>query len=432
MPTTNNQATNKQYVDNALSNKADLVNGLVPAAQLPSYVDDVLESSDVAHFPSAGEEGKIYVALDTGFTYRWSGSEYVQIGGQDLSNFVTLGTDQTIAGNKSFSNELKLSSTYGSGTTYSIEADDDFGQLRISHDNTRLVTVNDTGIMPNGTRNLGASSYPWKDLYLNGKIDFGTKVSGRTNTSYIATDNYDGVGIYVNGIRPINIYDNAVYLAKPILPNATNVDIGGADKEFRDLYLNGTSNYTANNKTFKVGVNPAGTALFTYGGTDVAFLSNASTWIFNCNIVPNNVADLGSSSSKWRNLYLSGNLSIPGAISNDINSTSVTEIYNSIWNTQNEVTSGDGLEPTQFNTIDSDTDISVDNKYSGYEELKGLITNTNTTNSIVVTFLQGLKAFLCNDDNITFNGTDQITIPANTSIEFSIVNGCMCAVNFSA
>ena len=94
--------------------------------------------------------------------------------------------------------------------------------------------------------------------------------------------------------------------------------------------------------------------------------------------------------------------------------------------------SGDGLESTQFNTIDSDTDISVNNPYMGYEELKGSITNTNTTNSIVVTFLHGLKAFLCNDDNITFNGTDQITIPANTSIEFSIVNAFMCAVNFDA
>ena len=90
------------------------------------------------------------------------------------------------------------------------------------------------------------------------------------------------------------------------------------------------------------------------------------------------------------------------------------------------------LEATQFNTINSDTNISVDNKYTGYEELKGLFVNTHTTNSIVVTFLRGLKGFLCNDDNIVFNGTDQITIPANTSIEFSIVNGFMCAVNFDA
>lgn len=54
-------------------------NGLVPSSQLPSYVDDVLEYASVSAFPSTGETGKIYVALDTNKTYRWSGSEYVEI-----------------------------------------------------------------------------------------------------------------------------------------------------------------------------------------------------------------------------------------------------------------------------------------------------------------------------------------------------------------
>lgn len=53
--------------------------GKVPAAQLPSYVDDVLEYANLAGFPATGEAGKIYVALDTNKTYRWSGSAYVEI-----------------------------------------------------------------------------------------------------------------------------------------------------------------------------------------------------------------------------------------------------------------------------------------------------------------------------------------------------------------
>lgn len=57
--------------------KADLVGGKVPAAQLPSYVDDVLEFANLAAFPNPGEAGKIYVAIDTNKTYRWSGSVYV-------------------------------------------------------------------------------------------------------------------------------------------------------------------------------------------------------------------------------------------------------------------------------------------------------------------------------------------------------------------
>ena len=54
-------------------------NGLVPTSQLPSYVDDVLEYASASAFPATGEAGKIYVALDTNLTYRWGGTEYVEI-----------------------------------------------------------------------------------------------------------------------------------------------------------------------------------------------------------------------------------------------------------------------------------------------------------------------------------------------------------------
>ena len=64
-----------------LGGKADLVDGLVPAAQLPSFVDDVLEYPTLADFPATGENGKIYVALDANKTYRWGGTAYVFLGG---------------------------------------------------------------------------------------------------------------------------------------------------------------------------------------------------------------------------------------------------------------------------------------------------------------------------------------------------------------
>lgn len=68
--------------------KATLIDGKVPAEQLPSYVDDVLEYASFAEFPSTGEKGKIYIALDTGFTYRWSGSIYVSIASQEVEGGV--------------------------------------------------------------------------------------------------------------------------------------------------------------------------------------------------------------------------------------------------------------------------------------------------------------------------------------------------------
>ena len=53
--------------------------GKVPADQLPSYVDDVLEFASKTNFPSTGEKGKIYVDLSTENIYRWSGSAYTEI-----------------------------------------------------------------------------------------------------------------------------------------------------------------------------------------------------------------------------------------------------------------------------------------------------------------------------------------------------------------
>lgn len=66
--------------------------GKVPASQLPSYVDDVLEgylkAEDGKFYHEAEyttaytpEDGKIYVELSTNKSYRWSGSTYVEIAG---------------------------------------------------------------------------------------------------------------------------------------------------------------------------------------------------------------------------------------------------------------------------------------------------------------------------------------------------------------
>jgi hypothetical protein len=51
----------------------------VPAANLPSYVDDVIEVADFASLPGAGDVGVIYMTADTNVTYRWSGASYVEI-----------------------------------------------------------------------------------------------------------------------------------------------------------------------------------------------------------------------------------------------------------------------------------------------------------------------------------------------------------------
>lgn len=64
---------------NITSLDATKLSGTIPTANLPSYVDDVVEYANKSAFPRTGESGKIYVALDTNLTYRWGGSSYVEI-----------------------------------------------------------------------------------------------------------------------------------------------------------------------------------------------------------------------------------------------------------------------------------------------------------------------------------------------------------------
>lgn len=90
--------------------KADLVDGKVPASELPSYVDDVIDSHIVGSTPFAADwlseseggsaltpaAGKIYIILTAGIyenkEYRWSGTIYV-----DVSQGVQLGESSSTA-----------------------------------------------------------------------------------------------------------------------------------------------------------------------------------------------------------------------------------------------------------------------------------------------------------------------------------------------
>ena len=79
--------------------------GLISSSFLPSYVDDVLEFASLSAFPSTGESGKIYIAVDTNLTYRWSGTQYVEV-----SKSLALGETESTAyaGNKGAANRADI------------------------------------------------------------------------------------------------------------------------------------------------------------------------------------------------------------------------------------------------------------------------------------------------------------------------------------
>lgn len=98
---------------------ASRISGTISAANLPSYVDDVLEYASLSKFPTTGESGKIYTALDTNKIYRWSGSAYVVI-----SETIALGTTHSSAGYGDESRAAYNHSTKTSGNPHHVTKTD--------------------------------------------------------------------------------------------------------------------------------------------------------------------------------------------------------------------------------------------------------------------------------------------------------------------
>ena len=103
----------------SLASKANLVAGKVPASELPSYVDDVLEYGNLASFPVTGEASKIYLALDTNFTYRWTGSVYLKISDTGkLDKITSAGVERFYTINADGTQSTKNISELGGGSQY--------------------------------------------------------------------------------------------------------------------------------------------------------------------------------------------------------------------------------------------------------------------------------------------------------------------------
>lgn len=129
--------------------------GKIPAVQLPSFVDDVLEFPNLASFPVTGESGKIYVDIDTNKQYRWSGSTYIDLTGTVITQHSQLtlddgtnphGTNKTDVGLGNVSNlapaDLPISTATQTALNEKISRDGsiDFNQNQ-SMGNNKLINL---------------------------------------------------------------------------------------------------------------------------------------------------------------------------------------------------------------------------------------------------------------------------------------------------
>jgi len=169
--------------------------GKVPSAQLPSYVDDVLEYANLAAFPVTGSSGIIYVTQDTNKTYRWTGSAYVEISpSPGTTDSLTEGSTNLYYTNARA--RASLSFTAGSGAYNSTT-----GAITIPTNTTHLtngsgyITGNQTVTLSGDASGSGAtaitvtlaSSGVTAGTYNNVTVDAKGRVTSGSNTSYLTS-----------------------------------------------------------------------------------------------------------------------------------------------------------------------------------------------------------------------------------------------------
>ena len=180
--------------------------GLIPTSQLPSYVDDIVEAASLTALNAlpANEKvaGKIYVALDTNKTYRWSDSTFVYItsGAVDSvagkTGVVTLdkadvglaNVDNTADANKNVLSATKLTTARTitlSGVTATPQSFD--GSANISIPITSVPAGIVTGVLNNSTTGSSATLTTPRSIGATGDATWTVTFDGSANVSSVLT-----------------------------------------------------------------------------------------------------------------------------------------------------------------------------------------------------------------------------------------------------
>lgn len=181
--------------------------GLIPAGQLPSFVDDVVEGymhADKLLYTEAGEagtkitgeSGKIYVDLGDGKTYRWSGTAFVVI-----SDTLALGITASTAfrgdyGNIAYQHSQAEHARVDATLTEKSEQN---GYIKINGTEILVYSHPGTGTNPHGTTaaDVGLGKVENKSareiIAEITKEDIEKVVGGTIATTTVVTEEHDGI-----------------------------------------------------------------------------------------------------------------------------------------------------------------------------------------------------------------------------------------------
>ena len=246
---------------------ASRISGTIAAANLPSYVDDVLEYASLSKFPTKGESGKIYTALDTNKIYRWSGSAYVVI-----SETIALGTTHSSAGYGDESRAAYNHSTKTSGNPHHVtKTDVGLGNVDNTADSAKSVkyatSAGSAGSVAWSNVSGRPSSMPASDVYnwakASSKPSYSwSEISGKPtipsvgNGTVTIKQNGATKGTFTlnqAGDATIALTDNNTVYS---LPTATSSVLGGVKVGSNITNSSGTISLTKANVTAALGYTP--------------------------------------------------------------------------------------------------------------------------------------------------------------------------------
>lgn len=245
--------------------------------------------------------------------YLWLDDQWEMIGTTqiDLSNYPKKDQTETITGEWTFNNKIIASNgvsnitIINNGWTSTITQGDGGVGIRFSSE--------DLSPTSNANKDLGSLLYTWRDIYISGKLS----LKGENYSGYIQNIN-NRLMFYYDGAERFRIGNSEVVSNNPILPYAGNTyDLGSSSFTWKDFYVGGKI-YTAYEQGLYDGTNSKWVLRFnaSNGVVDTAYNF--------CPISSANI-DLGASFRKWRNLYLSNNLT------DGTNTVSVAEIQSKVY-----------------------------------------------------------------------------------------------------
>lgn len=407
----------------AVNGLAELdADGKVPSAQLPSYVDDVLEYSSQSSFPSTGETGKIYVATDTNKTYRWSGSAYVEI-----------------------------SASLALGETSSTAYRGDRGKTAYDHasDSSKLTTATESGLYKVASTNKGhiasltaveksditALGIPAQDTtYSNATTSAAGLMSASDKTKLDETNVFYGTCTTAADTATKSVTVDSKFQLKAgaivvVKFTNTNTYSSTTDNPVKlDVNSTGAKNIWYNNTNSGEGNTGTNTTAYGYANRYVTYTYDGTYWVWTSHSVDNNsdTKNTAGTTNTTDKIFLAGGKS----------QAANPQTYSN----ENCYASGGKLYSNAKEVVNlSDTQALTNKTYNGYTladasaksvdtSISAASTSANLpTSQAVATFVEG-KGYTTNTGTITkvqANGTDVASsgtanIPAATTSKYGV------------